>query len=219
MKTYKCRYWCGVNGESRVRTADIDAADVNEAFHLFLAKQGAYPVAVVVTEPGCEPVHFENHIKDGKIDPAFRRWLYKRWADAKLVILQEALSTQTQTKSYLELLPETRSSMATYLKYLVVALESRGLEHSEIKFIHTWINLKDRSLGETLIAKRIASLPAAERSSSQFGNMMLLGMMASTMRLENALDDMQDEIASIGDEVGEIQEDVGEMHEGFGFEE
>ena len=46
--------------------------------------------------------------------------------------------------------------------------------------------------------------------------MMLLGMMANTTRLENALDDVQGEISSIGDEVGDPG-GRGDMHEGLGL--
>ena len=133
--------------------------------------------------------------------------------------LENSLSKETQSGSYLELPSATRVTMSNYLSHLVTEFETRGLEPSELKFIHAWLDVKDRGLGESLIAKRIASLPVAKRSNSQFGNMMLLGMMASTRKLDDGLNDMQEEIASIGDDVSEMQEDVEDVNEGFGFEE
>ena len=125
----------------------------------------------------------------------------------------------TKTGSYFELPPSCRSQMSKYMMDTVAAFENRSLVENEINFIHTWLNLRDRNLGESLLAKRIATLPPAERGNSKFAKMMLLGMMASTMRLENALEDMQEEIESVGDDVAEMEEDVGDMNEGFGFEE
>ena len=136
-----------------------------------------------------------------------------------LEMLSEELGTQTATGSYFELSSDFRLAMSDYLKEIIEKFENRGLGPNEVKFIHAWLNVKDRNLGESLLAKRVASLPPAERGNSKFANLMLLGMMASTMRLENALEDMQEEIESVGDDVAEMEEDVGDMNEGFGFEE
>lgn len=136
-----------------------------------------------------------------------------------LAILEGSLNLKTKTRSYFELPSDVRLIMSNYLNDLIIEFESRGLEPIEIKFIEAWLEVKDRSLGESLIAKRVSALPPAQRQNSKFANMMLLGMVANTMRLENALDDVSDEISSIGEDVSEMQEDVGDMNEGFGFEE
>ena len=91
--------------------------------------------------------------------------------------LKLALKTQTSMGSYFELLPETRRDMATYVERLALQLTRRALGQAEVKFIYTWMGLKDRGLGESLIAKRVAALPSSARSNSKFGNLMLLGMM------------------------------------------
>ena len=214
MKAYKCEFTNGSKSEK------IQAYDYKQAYEKFIGSQGPIQIPVVVTcgfmDTGAV---FKDHIKNtpDAAKAAERDNLRKKEREDAA---QEALAALEAAKplSYLELSPENREVLSGYFASLVSDFEDRGLEPIEIKFVHGWLNFKDRGLGESLIAKRIASLPAAERASSRFGKLMLLGMMANTTRLENALDDVQDEIASIGDEVGEIQEDVGDMHEGFGFE-
>jgi len=218
MKTYRCSYTKQIDGENHRREHEISANSSREAYELFIDQEGVYQISVQVDPPGMFATSelFRDHI--GKAEAAERGSLRKKQRED---VAQKALTALEAAKpfSYFELSPENREALSGYFASLVSDFEDRGLEPIEIKFVHGWLNFKDRGLGESLIAKRIASLPAAERSSSRFGNMMLLGMMANTTRLENALDDVQGEISSIGDEVAEIQEDVGEMHEGFGFEE
>lgn len=217
MKTYKCEYFEYIDGKDI--KARIEADSYQEAYEKFLKKEGIHDCPVVV-KAGLlgSGKFFKDHCKTDIDKNAQRDEARKKKRED---VAQKALTALEAAKpfSYLQLSPENREGLSGYFASLVSDFEDRGLEPIEIKFVHGWLNFKDRGLGESLIAKRIASLPAAERSSSRFGNMMLLGMMANTTRLENALDDVQGEIASIGDEVGEIQEDVGDMHEGFGFEE
>jgi len=225
MKTYKCAF-IDRPGEEKVH-----ASSHREAYEKFLKAHGVQDFPVIVWSGFTDSGEiFRDHLKtieeknaeweQGRMKKALAvKKTHELAAQEKFLALEQALSSKTKCRSYLELHPDTRATMSSYINKLIEAFEKRGLEPAEIKFIETWLNVKDRGLGESLIARRIASLPAAERSSSRFGNMMLLGMMANTMRLENALDDVQDKIASVGDEVAEIQEDVGDMHEGFGFEE
>ena len=216
MRTYKCEY---TNGS---RQAKVQADSASEAYKKFLEEQGVFQIPVSVSLGVFDRNVFKDHIKETrdhiKETLPINRKTPEKEAQEKIETLKLSLINLTSTGSYLELPPGTRVTMSSYVSKLIKAFEYRGLKPAEIKFIETWMNVKDRGLGESLIAKRIASLPAAERSCSEFARMMLLGMMTNTTRLENALDDVQDEIASIGDEVGEIQEDVGDMHEGFGFE-
>ena len=211
MKTYKCEF---TNGS---RSEKIQANSYRDAYNKFLANHGSIHIPVIVLSGLMDTGEiFKDHINNAELEAERENLLKKNRED----MAQEALTDLEEAKplSYLQLPPETRLMLSEYFASLVSEFEHRGLEPREIKFVHEWLNFKDRSLGESLVAKRIASLPPAKRSSSRFANMMLFGMMASTMRLENALDDVQGEIESLGEEVGEIQEDVGDMNEGFGFE-
>jgi len=235
MPSYKCHYEFASESHPNTSELQIHAETPDEAYAEYLNQIGVRQIPVVVSGfvGAKRSEYFDNHVRAGHGEVRLGSHTSRSEkstagnvkkdaedkAEAKLGLLEKALASETKSKSYLELAPQTRLAMSSYINELIAQFENRGLEPAEIKFIDTWINIKDRSLGESLIAKRFASLPAAERSSSRFGNMMLLGMMANTTRLENALDDVQGEISSIGDEVGEIQEDVGDMHEGFGFDE
>jgi hypothetical protein len=229
MKNYKC-FYTDESGETQSGDiVKVEASTPEDAIAKFSAqsdnltghisvswgfgKQLIFPVLDFLNKVKAQEKSERDRVKAQK--KSERDSLASRHVEA----LENSLSKETQSGSYLELRSATRVTMSNYLSYLVTEFETRGLEPFEIKFIHAWMDVKDRGLGESLIAKRIASLPVAKRSNSQFANMMLLGMMASTRKLDDGLNDMQEEIASIGDDVSEMQEDVEDVNEGFGFDE
>ena len=94
---------------------------------------------------------------------------------------------------------------SVYFNDLIATFEKRSLLPIEIKFIKSWQNLKDRELGESLLAKNEMAKPKAQQGQSPLGNMLMAGMAISTMRLSH--------------DIGAVSDQVENISEGFGFEE
>jgi len=118
-------------------------------------------------------------------------------------LLSEALK-EIETKSYFELEVEDRIICSGYFNSLIATFEKRGLLPIEIKFIKGWQKLKDRELGESLLAKNEMAKPKAQQGKSPLGNMLMAGMAISTMKLSQ--------------DIGEVSDQVENISEGFGFE-
>jgi hypothetical protein len=225
MKNYKCFYTNESGGTQAGDMMTVEASTPEDAGLKFSElSDNATEYICVCWGFGKQQIVLVEDFAEKRIERASTAFAQEKserdsLASRHVEALEDSLSKETQSGSYLELPSATRVTMSNYLNHLVTEFETRGLEPSELKFIHAWLDVKDRGLGESLIAKRIASLPVAEGSNSQFSNMMLLGMMASTRKLDDGLNDMQEEIASIGDDVSEMQEDVEDVNEGFGFDE
>ena len=165
MKTYKCVF-IDRPGEEKVQ-----ASSHREAYEKFLKAHGIQEFPVLVWLGfGDQGKIFRDHLKTVKEKntewelersqkAAEAKKTNERVAQEKTSELDQALSTKTKCSTYLELHPDTRIHMSKYIDRLIQESEKRGLEPAEIKFIHAWFNVEDRSLGESLIARRFAATP------------------------------------------------------------
>ncbi len=126
-------------------------------------------------------------------------------------------------KSYLELSPEKRANYYEAIQSIAKTLKTRSLFEEEIEFLKAWIVLKDKDLGESLLAKeemnRIQEIKGTGSSNSviKWMGLVAAGQMLSRQhseRMEFDLDRLADGI------VGEDDvEDSGDGGDGEGFGE
>ena len=134
-----------------------------------------------------------------------------------------AFTSQLNGVSYLDLTPMERFKYYEKIQELAIEFEKRSLHKEEIQFLKAWSILKDKDLGENLLAKlemnRIQESKGTGSSSSVIKWMGLMAVGQSQARqnlrsMESDLDRLADGI--IGeDDVG----DGGEVDDGEGFGE
>jgi hypothetical protein len=202
MKEYKCHF---TDQSGKIQIDDvrvITASYPKEAAELF-ATQSSNPKSHTQVFWGFGKNEiFEN---EEIINAAIAKEIVEARAEAKHFhsLLSEALK-EIETKSYLELEVEHRIMCSGYFNDLIATFEKRSLLPIEIKFIKSWQNLKDRELGESLLAKNEMAKPKAQQGKSPLGNMLMAGMAISTMRLSQ--------------DIGAVSDQVENISEGFGFE-
>jgi hypothetical protein len=213
MAKFNCEYERGEDLELLEFKLVVEANDHNDAYTQFLDKIGLHRKRVFVQKGFLDGGQFfDAHIsipteEETKfINAAIAKEIAEAKAEAKRFhsLLSEALK-EIETKSYFELEVEDRIICSGYFNSLIATFEKRGLLPIEIKFIKGWQKLKDRELGESLLAKNEMAKPKAQQGKSRLGNMLMAGMAMSTNRLSH--------------DIGEVSDQVENISEGFGFEE
>jgi hypothetical protein len=212
MEKFTCEYIDGADKGIKNWKMKIEAESPRAAYEKFLDVAGLYGCEVMVDIGIFDSIFFSDHLKDFEKQKKQRERALeaKRMSDARAEaehfhsLLSEALK-EIETKSYLELEVEHRIMCSGYFNDLIATFEKRSLLPIEIKFIKSWQNLKDRELGESLLAKNEMAKPKAQQGKSPLGNMLMAGMAMSTMRLSH--------------DIGEVSDQVENISEGFGFEE
>jgi hypothetical protein len=202
MKEYSCHF-TDQSGKTQIGdVSNITANSPKEAAELF-ATQSSNPEShtFVFWGFGNNEV-FEN---EEIVNANFAKEIAEARAEAEHFHsqLSQALN-EIETKSYFELEVENRIICSGYFNSLIATFEKRGLLPIEIKFIKGWQKLKDRELGESLLAKNEMAKPKAQQGKSPLGNMLMAGMAISTMKLSQ--------------DIGAVSDQVENISEGFGFE-
>ena len=213
MKKFTCEYIDGADKGIKNWKMKVEAESPRAAYEKFLDEAGLYECEVMVDVGIFDSISFSDHLN---IDFEKYKEERERALEAKNIaearaeaerfhsLLSEALK-EIETKSYLELEVEHRIMCSGYFNDLIATFEKRGLLPIEIKYIKSWQNLKDRELGESLLAKNEMAKPKAQQGKSPLGQMLMAGMAISTMRLSK--------------NIGEVSDQVENISEGFGFEE
>ena len=213
MEKFTCEYIDGADKGIKNWKMKVEAESPRAAYEKFLDEAGLYECEVMVDVGIFDSITFSDHLNKDleKYKEERERALEaKKMSDARAEakhfhsLLSEALK-EIETKSYLELEVEHRIMCSGYFNDLIAKFEKRSLLPVEIKFIKNWQNLKDRELGESLLAKNEMAKPKAQQGKSPLGNMLMAGMAMSTMRLSQ--------------DIGEVSDQVENISEGFGFEE
>ena len=135
-------------------------------------------------------------------------------------------TSQLHGVSYLELSPDERAKYYSVISGIAKNLEKRSLFEEEIQFLKAWSILKDKDLGENLLAKlemnRIQESKGTGSSSSVIKWMGLMAVGQSQARqnlrsMESDLDRLADGI--IGEDDVEDGGDGGDGDDGEGFGE
>ena len=202
MKNFTCHFTDELGKSQIGSVSKISANNPKEAAELFIAQSsnpkshtlvcwGFGKTELIANEAMAKALH-EKNIAEAKAD-----------AEEFHTLLQDALN-EIETKSYFELEVEERIICSRYFNNLVANFEKRSLLPIEIKFIKNWFNLKDRELGESLLAKNEMAKPKDQQGKSPLGNMLMAGMAMSTMRLSQ--------------DIGAVSGQVENISEGMGFE-
>ena len=146
----------------------------------------------------------------------------KRDKEARIAPLVDYTS-QLHGVSYLELSPDERAKYYSAISAIAKNLENRSLYEEEIQFLKAWSILKDKDLGENLLAKvetnRIQESKGTGSTSAVLNWMGLMAIGQSQARqnlrsMESDLDRLADGI------IGEDDvEDGGDGGDGEGFGE
>ena len=222
MKNYVCKYYGRVGKKKDFFKTNILAADRQSAYEQFLDQVGTYDELVIVSRGLFdEGKAFNDHRKEelAKQENLEKERLAEQQEYETAAKEYAAELANFTNRSYLSLSPEERIYFSQFFDYLIAEFESRAMTENEILYINSWLSFQDRQLGESLILKRLSNLPKDLRDNSQFSKLIMIGFVGSTMRNDQALGQVSDQLESIGEDVESISEDVEDVNEGFGFDE
>lgn len=154
-------------------------------------------------------------------DQKIKKEIHKRHNDKMADLMIYA--SQLNGASYLELTPKERTKYYVKIEELAKAFETRSLHKEEIQFLKAWSVLKEKDLGENLLAKvEMNRIQESKGNESSNNVIKWMGIMAAQQNVSRmSLRNIEGDIDRLADGiVGEDDiEDGGDGGDGEGFGE
>jgi hypothetical protein len=198
MKYYTCHY---VTKDTDKMALEIEADSVEGAYKKYLIQVPFIKNLEVKVVSSFVRETFYEHLTAESLDEqrAF-----------KASDLLEILKTY-RNKGYFKINIDEKEVLQIYFLNLIGELEERKINEEEIEFIRTWVNFKDRELGQSLIAKAEAARPSSERGKSQLAKTITMGIIAGNIAKGHQLRELKE----LNESVDEIAENVEDVSGGF----
>ena len=203
MPKFTCQYI--VNDDSEF-TEEIEAKNEQKAFDRYMNIVPIIRNAAVEIKSKL----INREVFEELLDPE----ILDEWRAFKAEGNQKLLDRYKEA-GYLKMPLEHKEHFQFYFMKLISEIETRDINDEEIFFIKSWVNLNDRELGQSLIAKAESKRPKDQRGHSVLANTIVSGIAMGNLIKANQLNEMRE----MNETVDEIAEDVEDVNEGFGFNE